>query len=130
MFIFPTARFICPTKSDVLTIAESGVQLTITCEDGGFYSMPRADCAMLPIIHSTAEEMARYLAGRLCDELDASTLVARGIVTIEITIGETPKQEARYRCQLCAPPAASAGVCGLVGPGSATLAVPRSQAPP
>ena len=72
-------RFLLPTASDALTIeidhhTDSGGgggggggattvsvpgQVTITCEDGARYSMPLEDCALLPIVHSTAEEVTR-----------------------------------------------------------------------
>jgi 6-pyruvoyltetrahydropterin/6-carboxytetrahydropterin synthase len=75
--------FICPTLSDVLTITEEGDSVHITAEDGARFTFPRvspkkartpthisfaqsdrirlvpqSDCAMLPIMHSTAEELA------------------------------------------------------------------------
>lgn len=52
--------FICPMKSRVLNITEEGSQLCIQCEDGAAFSFPRADCAMLPIVHSSAEELAHW----------------------------------------------------------------------
>jgi 6-pyruvoyl-tetrahydropterin synthase len=53
--------FICPTQSDVLRIGESGGNVCIECEDGASFSFPKTDCIMLPIIHSSAEELARYI---------------------------------------------------------------------
>lgn len=37
----------------------------MTCEDGARFLLPRGDCAMLPIVHSTAEELAQYLWHRI-----------------------------------------------------------------
>ena len=52
--------FICPTKSDVLTITEEDKQLCLVCEDGSKFSFPKKDVRMLPIMHSSAEELAHY----------------------------------------------------------------------
>lgn len=54
--------FICPMKSDVMKIKESddGLQICLTCEDGAFFSFPKNDCVQLPLVHSTAEELAHY----------------------------------------------------------------------
>lgn len=53
--------FICPMKSDVMTITEEGTQLCMTCEDGAKFSLPKSDCLMLPLVHSSAEEISHYL---------------------------------------------------------------------
>ena len=53
--------FIVPMKSDVLDIKEDGTQLCMTCEDGSFFSFPKGDCKMLPLYHSSAEELAHYI---------------------------------------------------------------------
>ncbi len=41
------------------------VQVEMACEDGARFLMPKGDCAMLPIVHSTAEELAQYLWHRI-----------------------------------------------------------------
>lgn len=53
--------FICPARSDVIMINEDGMNVCLECEDGSKFSFPKSDCKMLPIVHSSAEEMARYL---------------------------------------------------------------------
>jgi dihydroneopterin triphosphate aldolase (PTPS-III) / 6-pyruvoyltetrahydropterin synthase len=52
--------FLCPMKSDVLTITEADQQVCLVCEDGSNFSFPRTDVMMLPIIHSSAEELSHY----------------------------------------------------------------------
>jgi 6-pyruvoyltetrahydropterin/6-carboxytetrahydropterin synthase len=52
--------FICPMKSDAMDITEDGAQLCIECEDGARFSFPKSDCAMLPLVHSSAEELSHY----------------------------------------------------------------------
>jgi hypothetical protein len=37
----------------------------MACEDGARFLLPLGDCAMLPIVHSTAEELAQYLWHRI-----------------------------------------------------------------
>ncbi len=53
--------FICPMKSDALIISQNESQLCITCEDGANFSFPLSDCLMLPLKHTSAEEMAHYI---------------------------------------------------------------------
>ena len=52
--------FICPTKSTDIVISEVDGQVCLECEDGSQFSFPRSDCAMLPIVHSSAEELAHW----------------------------------------------------------------------
>ena len=60
-------RFLCPCRSDVLDIRDAGPNVELTAEDGAFFSIPLGDCAMLPIVHSTAEELAAMIgAGKEC----------------------------------------------------------------
>jgi len=47
--------------SDVLEIKVNEKSVTISCEDGAEFMFPKTDCAMLPIVHATAEELAVYL---------------------------------------------------------------------
>lgn len=53
--------FICPMLSDALRIQDSGSNVCIECEDGAEFSFPRSDCLMLPLVHSSAEELSRYI---------------------------------------------------------------------
>ena len=65
--------FICPMKSDAMTITEDGGQLCMTCEDGSVFSMPKSDCMMLPLVHSSAEELAHYIWCRIMRTLGSCT---------------------------------------------------------
>lgn len=98
--------FICPKNSDVLGIEEQGVQICITCEDGAQFTFPKTDVAMLPIVHSSAEELAHYLWCRLLRKIGLSTMHARGITSIEVCVSEAPRQSAVFRCSLPADEAA------------------------
>jgi len=91
-------RLIVPMKSDVLKIDRVDGQILIVTEDGARFSIPESDCVMLPIAHSSAEELATYVCGRLVGEI--GILESRGAAWIEVTVAESPLQEARYRIEL------------------------------
>eukprot|EP00555_Chaetoceros_dichaeta_P015580 CAMPEP_0198254532 /NCGR_PEP_ID=MMETSP1447-20131203/4820_1 /TAXON_ID=420782 /ORGANISM="Chaetoceros dichaeta, Strain CCMP1751" /LENGTH=197 /DNA_ID=CAMNT_0043940613 /DNA_START=18 /DNA_END=607 /DNA_ORIENTATION=+ len=70
--------FLCPVLSDVMQISvlkgsseeEGGSKLAhdtvkLVCEDGATFLFPLTDCAMLPIVHATTEELAVYLWGKI-----------------------------------------------------------------
>jgi 6-pyruvoyltetrahydropterin/6-carboxytetrahydropterin synthase len=57
--------FLCPIKSDALAITEVDQQICIVCEDGSQFSFPKKDCKLLPIMHSSAEELSHYFWCRI-----------------------------------------------------------------
>lgn len=71
--------------------------VVIKCEDGSTFTFPRQDCLLLPIMHSTAEELAIYIFGKLVDGLDAEYLIKRGVTMMEITVSEAVGQDATFR---------------------------------
>lgn len=90
-------RFLCPVNSDAMQVGDDGHNnVTLRCEDGAIFSLPRDDCAMLPIVHSTAEELAALLWHRIVDAFGIDRLDARGITILEVAVAEAPSQEARY----------------------------------
>jgi len=88
-------RVLIPAESDCLRIAAAGSQITVTSEDGATFSFPRTDVVMLPIVHSSAEELARYVLVQLRAELP--DLARRGVRAVEVGIGEAPGQVANYK---------------------------------
>lgn len=54
--------FICPANSPNMQVTEEdeGVSLCLRCDDGSRFIFPKADVAMLPIAHSSVEELAHY----------------------------------------------------------------------
>ena len=88
-------KFLLPMESDVLVIKENGSNMEIVTEDGSFFSFPKQDCCCLPLVHSSAEELARYLAGELISHIGKSVLKKRGIFEITIGVSEIEGQEAR-----------------------------------
>lgn len=104
-------RFLCPTKSDVIDLkvedsldgnrsSDNGVKsktVVLVCEDGSRFAIPHDDCAMLPIVHATVEELSIYIWGEIMDGLDPIFLRQRGIHTMEVITAEAPGQEAVFR---------------------------------
>lgn len=88
-------RTIVPERSDCLRIDRPGPgQVRIRYESDEFI-LPASDVAMLPIVHSSAEELARYIWGEL-----VSALRSRGALgdaaAIEVSVAEGPGQCAIY----------------------------------
>jgi len=88
-------RTLLPQQSDCLTIKESAEEVTVHCEDGTRFLFPRQDVCLLPIVHTSSEEVARYLLAHLRERLSE----ARGnsIQTIEVLIEDIPGQVAVCR---------------------------------
>ena len=88
-------RTLLPHQSDCLTIEEEAEEVTVRCEDGTRFLFPRQDVILLPIVHTSSEEIARYLVARLRERLRE----ARGnsIQTIEVLIEDIPGQVAVCR---------------------------------
>ncbi len=91
-------RVIVPAANETLVIEKSGGQIEISCQDGSRFSLPADDCVLLPIAHSSAEELASYLAARFVERL--AILPERGAEAIELVVEEAPGQEARCRLEL------------------------------
>jgi 6-pyruvoyl-tetrahydropterin synthase len=91
-------RVIVPMLSDVIHINVDDAEVRMTCEDGMRFSFPRADCVLLDIRHSSAEELAAFLGERLKAELPI--LLERGVRVLEVGVAEAPGQEARFRIEL------------------------------
>jgi 6-pyruvoyltetrahydropterin/6-carboxytetrahydropterin synthase len=89
-------RVILPAASDCLTVREQTDGVEVVTEDGGRFHFPAADVRLLPIAHSSAEELAAFLLGRLRDALRAEA-GERGIVALEVGVAEAPGQVAYCR---------------------------------
>ncbi|MBI5504242.1 MAG: 6-carboxytetrahydropterin synthase [Deltaproteobacteria bacterium] len=91
-------RVLVPMRSDVVSIDVREAQVSMVCEDGTRFSFPQADCVLLDIVHSSAEELAAFVCLQLRDALPV--LGERHVVTLEVGVAEAPNQEARYRIDL------------------------------
>ena len=88
-------RTIIPANSDCLTIERIGNELSVIYGNDHF-AFPVSDVALLPIVHSSAEELARYIWGELRDSLRTHNALSQ-VVTLEISVAEAPGQTASYR---------------------------------
>jgi len=68
-------RFILPAKSPHLRIQKTKREITIIAGTKR-YVLPLEDVAFLPIAHATAEELARYLHGKISKKIRGSISVA------------------------------------------------------
>ena len=89
---------IIPARSDCLEIENEDGQIRVRYEDARF-SFPAADVALLPIVHSSAEELARFLWEELRASLNSRGALAH-ILAIEISVAEGPGQAAIYRQEI------------------------------
>lgn len=94
-------KTLIPTRSDVLKISRAennSAQVNITCEDGAIFSFPEEDCAMIPVIHTTAEELSEHIWWELLITFELGSLFAsREIHWLEVTVSERPGQAAKFR---------------------------------
>ena len=92
-------RTLVPEKSDCLEIAHlDNGQLRIRYGADEF-RLPASDACLLPIGHSSAEELARFIWNELRESLNARKAL-QGIVSIEISVAEGPGQAAIYRAEV------------------------------
>jgi dihydroneopterin triphosphate aldolase (PTPS-III) / 6-pyruvoyltetrahydropterin synthase len=88
-------RTIIPANSDCLTITRAEDEISVLYGNDHF-AFPVNDVVLLPIMHSSAEELARYLWCELRNALEVLDVLS-GIISIEITVAEAPGQAASYR---------------------------------
>ena len=88
-------RTIIPLNSDCLKIEREGDRIRVRYENDEFV-LPAADVCALPIVHSSAEELARFIFSELREALNARSAL-ENIVAIEVSVAEGPGQAAIYR---------------------------------
>jgi 6-pyruvoyl-tetrahydropterin synthase len=87
---------IIPANSDCLTIeGPRDGQIRVRYERDQF-SFPATDVCLVPIVHSSAEELARYIWNELTAALRTHGALA-DVTAIEISVAEGPGQSAIYR---------------------------------
>ncbi len=87
-------KVLIPSRSDCLQIEEDAAQVWVRYE-GDEFRFPAKDVALVPIVHSSAEELARYLAGEIRNELALEGVQRIG--AIQIGVEETTGQAAYFR---------------------------------
>ena len=88
-------RTIIPSQSDCLEIRELDGQVSVGYEHDRFI-FPAADVVMLPIMHSSAEELARFIWIELHAELARRDALG-DVSSMEVSVAEGPGQAAIYR---------------------------------
>ena len=87
-------RLLVPERSDCLRVRVDGDVVCLQYEQDEF-RFPRADVILLPIVHTSVEELSQYLAGELRRELDAEGVGP--LDAIEVAVEESFGQRAIYR---------------------------------
>lgn len=80
-------HFILPMSSNVLKINERKNDLILKCQDNTEFKFPINDVLKLPIVHSSAEELAWYVTNRFIKEFTVEKLLQREIKLIELSVG-------------------------------------------
>jgi 6-pyruvoyl-tetrahydropterin synthase len=89
---------IIPSLSDCLTIRHDEDRVSVTYE-GDCFMFPASDVALLPIMHSSAEELARFIWSELHSELIARSAL-NDVNAMEVSVAEGPGQTAIYRQEI------------------------------
>ena len=79
------------TRNPVIKVDESPVCVDVRYRDRQWL-FPRGDCILLPIENTTAELLARYIAGRLLDSLRTNEGFVPDVLRVEVE--EAPGQSA------------------------------------
>eukprot|EP00933_Yihiella_yeosuensis_P081542 TRINITY_DN9517_c0_g1_i1.p1 TRINITY_DN9517_c0_g1~~TRINITY_DN9517_c0_g1_i1.p1 ORF type:complete len:435 (-),score=58.02 TRINITY_DN9517_c0_g1_i1:265-1569(-) len=93
-------KTLLPMKSDVLAIKsckEIEDHYEISCEGGARMLLPSQDCALLPIAHTTAEELAEYLWLEMVRGSLGAISQQRELQWLEVSVSERLGQIARHR---------------------------------
>ena len=89
-------RMMLPTKSKLISVEENPGSVRVRYRDREWV-FPREDCILLPIANTTAELLARYVAGRLLEDLDRQDGYQPAVLRVEIeeNIGQSATYEWR-----------------------------------
>jgi len=87
-------KVLLPARSDCLQIGETNGQVVVVYESDEF-RFPATDVVLLPIVHSSAEELAQYLVAEIRRELPPAG--TQRITAIQVGVEETPGQAAFCR---------------------------------
>ena len=86
-------RMLVPTRSKLIGVEAEAKSVRVTFADKEWV-FPREDCVLLPIENTTAELLAKYLAGRLRDVLRDQFKCVPDVLRVEVE--ESFGQTARY----------------------------------
>jgi 6-pyruvoyl-tetrahydropterin synthase len=88
---------IIPSLSDCLEIRHQNNQIRVSYEHDSFI-FPASDVALVPIMHSSAEELARFIWRELSADLERQGAL-NDVIAMEVSVAEGPGQAAIYRQQ-------------------------------
>jgi 6-pyruvoyltetrahydropterin/6-carboxytetrahydropterin synthase len=88
-------KVLLPTLNPKLAYREDGERITVDYFGEPTYVFPRRDCALIPILNSTAEMLAQYLGTQMREEL--ATLGYHHLTLLELEVEENYGQSATYR---------------------------------
>lgn len=90
-------HMLLPLHNPVIVVEETGVSVRVRYAEREWV-FPREDCVLLPIENTTAELLARYIAGRLLQSLRLREGFIPRILRVEVE--EAPGQSAtvEWRC--------------------------------
>lgn len=91
-------RVLVPLDNPLVEIEEANEQVCVRYGKKR-YSLPRDDCALLPLGNTTMECLARHLAGRLSERLNAEPCAER-MTELRVWVSETPGQSASWTLTL------------------------------
>jgi 6-pyruvoyl-tetrahydropterin synthase len=91
-------RTIIPARSDCLEIRQADGQIGVVYERDSF-SFPASDVVLLPIMHSSAEELACFIWTELHDALSTRNALSE-VIAMDVSVAEGPGQAAIYRREL------------------------------
>jgi 6-pyruvoyltetrahydropterin/6-carboxytetrahydropterin synthase len=85
-------------ENPLLTVQEEGGQVVLRYGEKA-YSLPREDCALLPIPNTTMEHLAYFIARRLAERLCREPEGGR-MESLCVSVSETPGQSASWTLRL------------------------------
>jgi len=90
-------RMLLPTRSERIRVEEGRAEVIVTYKEKR-YVFPRSDVVLLPIPNTTAEMLARWIAGELREALGRTQ--PAGLTAIQVEVEESFGQRAFYREEL------------------------------
>lgn len=94
-----TSKFTTCATQEIENSQNSYEQVEIIVSGNAFFSIPKSDCALLPIKFSTAEELSTYIS-LLLEKALRDDISERQIRTLTVRVFERPTQAASYTCDL------------------------------
>jgi 6-pyruvoyltetrahydropterin/6-carboxytetrahydropterin synthase len=90
-------HMLLPTKNRVIRVEETGASVRARYENREWL-FPRDDCILLPIENTTAERLARFIAGRLLESLRTREGFVPEVLRVEVEEG--PGQSATVELRI------------------------------